>query len=237
MGVDTSDSSALKNLSTDEVVGPLLSIWFLSGTKLDDIVQPFAPVIRELKSETLDPEEWNTIEGKIAKILLGDQLSRSCFRGTSEAFEYDPIARGLVYELITNEIDDVMKLPCAYLYLLPWALAHSEELTDLTSATELVDKCIGAHPQFSLFEGRNKILIAQHRAVIEVFGRYPHRNKEFGRNNTPEEQAWLDDKEALPVWVGNGAKWLPVTPDWLEKLSAMLKEGKRLPISKPKDAF
>jgi uncharacterized protein (DUF924 family) len=31
-----------------------------------------------------------------------------------------------------------------------------------------------------------------HRDVIERFGRFPHRNRELGRENTPDEQAWLD---------------------------------------------
>ena len=47
---DTSDPELRKNLSKDEFVGHLLSIWFASGTALDDRYQPFAPVIRELKS-------------------------------------------------------------------------------------------------------------------------------------------------------------------------------------------
>ena len=32
----------------------------------------------------------------------------------------------------------------------------------------------------------------RHRDVIERFGRFPHRNRALGRDNTPEEQAWLD---------------------------------------------
>ncbi|MCA9544792.1 MAG: DUF924 family protein, partial [Myxococcales bacterium] len=32
----------------------------------------------------------------------------------------------------------------------------------------------------------------KHKAVIDEFGRYPHRNVALGRDSTPEEQAWLD---------------------------------------------
>ncbi len=31
----------------------------------------------------------------------------------------------------------------------------------------------------------------KHRAIIERFGRYPHRNSLLGRNSTPEEVEWL----------------------------------------------
>ena len=63
-------------------------------------------------------------------------------------------------------------------------------------------KFIEAHPNFNLFEGRNKQAVNQHRQVLEKFGRYPQRNAEFGRQNTISEQAWLEDKENLPMWAG-----------------------------------
>ena len=33
----------------------------------------------------------------------------------------------------------------------------------------------------------------EHAAIIERFGRYPHRNAALGRESTAEEQAWLAD--------------------------------------------
>ena len=92
---DTSDPELRKDLSKDEIVSPLLLIWFASGTELDDLCQPFAPVVRELKSNpsTLVGENWEGLEGKVAKVLLADQLSRSCFRGSAEAFSYDIIIK------------------------------------------------------------------------------------------------------------------------------------------------
>jgi uncharacterized protein (DUF924 family) len=32
-----------------------------------------------------------------------------------------------------------------------------------------------------------------HRAIIERFGRFPHRNRILGRPTTPAEQAFLDE--------------------------------------------
>lgn len=32
-----------------------------------------------------------------------------------------------------------------------------------------------------------------HTAVVERFGRYPHRNKVLGRESTPEERTWLEN--------------------------------------------
>ena len=57
------------------------------------------------------------------------------------------------------------------------------------------------YPNFTLFE-RNLSAIRQHRDALAHFGRYPQRNARLGRQNTPEEQAWLDDVENLPIWAG-----------------------------------
>ena len=99
---DTSDPKVSELLSVENCVVPLLGIWFASGTSLDILCQPFAKVVRELKADqpTLVGGEWDTLEGKVAKIILADQLSRSCFRGSSEAFSFDPIGRKLVRELV-----------------------------------------------------------------------------------------------------------------------------------------
>lgn len=204
-GCDTADPENRKSLSTDEKVGPLLSLWFASGNALDEVCQPFAAVVRELKSfpPTLIGEDWDSLEGKVAKVFLADQLSRSCFRGTAEAFSYDPIARELVRELVSPDwIEETLKLPGAILYLLPWALAHSEDVTDLQSAVDFIDLAIDANPDFKLLEVRNKPAVDQHRQVLLKFGRYPQRNAEFGRECTAAEKAWLEDKDNLPIWAG-----------------------------------
>ena len=202
---NTSDPKTRDLLSTEEKVEPLLSIWFASGTALDALCQPFAEVVRELKADptTLVGGEWDTLEGKVAKVLLADQLSRSCFRGTPEAFSFDPIGRELVRELVKEDtVTTTLELPAALLYLLPWALAHSEDVNDLERASEVFDMAIAAYPDFDFFKGRNKQAVQQHREVLEKFGRYPQRNADFGRESTTAENAWLNYKENLPIWTG-----------------------------------
>ena len=202
---DTAGTQRRMLLGTEEIVDPLLNIWFASGKSLDELCQPFAEVVRELKATppTLIGEEWDTVEGKVAKVLLADQLSRSCFRGTPEAFSFDSLGRQLVRELVKEDaIQATLELPAALLYLLPWALAHSEDLSDLERACEIIDIAISAYPNFNLFDGRNKQALRQHREVLEKFGRYPQRNAEFGRANTEEEHLWLSDKENLPICAG-----------------------------------
>src|SRR6056297_3300341 len=107
-GCDTSDPDVRERLSLDRSVSPLMTIWFQSGTALDGFCQPFAAVVRELKADppSLIGETWDGVEGKVAKVLLADQLSRWCFRGTAEAFSYDSISRTLVRELARSDLRD-----------------------------------------------------------------------------------------------------------------------------------
>ena len=125
-GCDTADPVIRLSLDTEEKVRSLLLIWFASGSSLDALCQPFAPVIRELKAQppTLIGEDWDSLEGKVAKVLLADQLSRSCFRGTAEAFSYDQIAKKLVRELVAVDLIEetlsirLQHLPLVFLYFL-----------------------------------------------------------------------------------------------------------------------
>ncbi|MFA8388269.1 MAG: DUF924 family protein [Pelagibaca sp.] len=191
-GCNTSKPEIRESLNQDETVRPLMTIWFQSGRTLDAFCQPFAPVVRELKSDlpSLTGEDWDSLDGTAAKVLLADQLSRSCFRGSAEAFSYDPIARDLMRTLMAPQIiDSTLTLPAAILYLLPWAFAHSEDVADLDLACDFVDLAIGAYLNFGLFAERNKPAIDQHRQVLKKFGRYPQRNAEFGRETTAAEKA------------------------------------------------
>jgi len=168
-GCDTAKPEIRDSLNQDETVQPLMAIWFQSGQTLDAFCQPFAPVVRELKADppSLIGEEWNSLDGTVAKVLLADQLSRSCFRGSAEAYSYDPIARDLMRALMALQmIEATLTLPAAILYLLPWALAHSEDVADLDLACNFVDLAIATHPNFKLFSERNKPAINQHRQVL-----------------------------------------------------------------------
>ena len=131
-GCDTSNYKIRNSLSEQGKVKPLLNIFFLSGKSLDSLCQPFAEVVRELKNvpQTLVGGDWNTHEGKVAKVFLADHLSRSCFRGTSEAFSFDPISRKLVHDLFKKE---TLNLPAAFLYLLPSSKTRYQTRVSMTT--------------------------------------------------------------------------------------------------------
>ncbi|KAH8886075.1 hypothetical protein GQ53DRAFT_750867 [Thozetella sp. PMI_491] len=37
-----------------------------------------------------------------------------------------------------------------------------------------------------------------HKPVVDKFGRYPYRNIYFGRENSPEEETWLQERDSMP---------------------------------------
>ena len=83
---DTSDPKTRELLSTEQRVAPLLRIWFASGTALDDLCQPFAEVVRQLKADppTLIGGEWDALEG--SKSLTGRPAFKVLFSRHARSF-------------------------------------------------------------------------------------------------------------------------------------------------------
>lgn len=172
------------------------SFWMAATEDDDEQCKVFVDTIRALGRGELVGDEWETSEGTMAKLILADQLSRNCFRGTQEVFHYDQIGFGIVRHLFkSGEFKDFQ--PGCYLWFLS-SLVHSEALED----HEIADKVMQYMKDNDIFlpevvekGGRS------HKVVIDRFGRFPHRNWILGRESTPEEEAWLADYENLPFWA------------------------------------
>ena len=138
-----------------------------------------------------DRDEWrNTARGTLAYIIVLDQFSRNMFRGTPDMFAADELAREACYEGIDAGFDAELSFDERLFFYLP--LAHSEEITDHHRCIELfiglVDRC----PEPLEEDAKNYLDFAQqHKAIVERFERYPHRNETLGRATTPEEAEFL----------------------------------------------
>jgi uncharacterized protein (DUF924 family) len=151
----------------------------------------------------------------MSQVILCDQLSRNCFRGTEEAFQYDSVGLTFTLRLVEEffmEEDDKSEieqrtLPGSiyptYVSFLLNPLMHSEDVANHELGLQLLDvslkKFEGQPICKELDSGRGYLL--GHKDVLDRFGRYPHRNTNLGRTSTPQEQAYLDDKENLPGWA------------------------------------
>lgn len=123
----------------------------------------------------------DTPEGALALILLLDQVPRNVFRDSAHAFATDPLAREYARRVIDAGFDTQVDPALRVFVYLP--LEHSEDIADQ-------DRCVALCEAMG---DANYLKYAEaHRDVIRRFGRFPHRNRALARENTPDEQAWLE---------------------------------------------
>ena len=109
-----------------------------------------------------------------------DQFSRNMFRDTAGAFAWDAMALVLSQTAVAIGVDQHLEpRQRAFLYM-PYM--HSESPLIHEIAVNLFSQ-----PGLeNNLEFENK-----HKAIIDRFGRYPHRNQVLGRTSTAEETAFL----------------------------------------------
>lgn len=125
--------------------------------------------------------DWRTtIEGRLAEIIVLDQFSRNLFRDNPQAFATDPLALALAQEAIaTNQHLQLSLEQRAFLYM---PFMHSESKVIHEKAVQLFsEKGLEYNLDYEL----------KHKAIIDRFGRYPHRNEILGRISTAEEIEFL----------------------------------------------
>ncbi|HET7793864.1 MAG TPA: DUF924 family protein [Rhizobacter sp.] len=124
---------------------------------------------------------WRTEpRGRLAEVILLDQFSRNLYRGQARAFACDPLALGLAQEAVAGGADQALSpIERTFLYM-PYM--HSESRVIHVEAERLF-RLNGLKDNHD-FELR-------HKAIVDRFGRYPHRNAVLGRESTPEELTFL----------------------------------------------
>jgi uncharacterized protein (DUF924 family) len=126
--------------------------------------------------------EWRrSATGRLAEILVLDQFSRNICRDTSAAFAQDAQALTLAQEMVSRGLDQSLPPGQRAFAYMPYM--HSESLLIHQHALALFSQP-GLEGSLA-FEHK-------HRAILEKFGRYPHRNIILGRTSTPEEEVFLN---------------------------------------------
>jgi len=120
-------------------------------------------------------------EGALALCLLLDQFPRNAFRGTAHMYATDGLAREVADAAVRAGHDRALDLALALFVYLPFG--HSERLADQDRSVELARRL-----------GDDSLAHALgHRAIVERFGRFPHRNPILGRAMLAVEQRFLDE--------------------------------------------
>jgi uncharacterized protein (DUF924 family) len=140
-----------------------------------------------------DRDAWrNTPRGALAHIIVLDQFSRNMFRGTPNMFAADELAREVCHEGLDADFDAELSFDERLFFYLP--LAHSEEINDHHRGIEFFQGLVDGSPESLKGDAENYLDFAErHKAIVERFGRYPHRNETLGRASTPEETEFLKE--------------------------------------------
>lgn len=166
------------------------SLWWSKNAATDATVRRrFEPLVGAAKSGNLDP--WRACpRGSLALILLTDQFPRNIYRGTPAAFACDRLARGLCTEGLAQGQDQRLRPIHRLFFYLP--LEHAEDLADQNRSVALFRALAdqAPAPAKALFDEYLGYALG-HRAIIERFGRFPHRNRIVSRQSSAEETAFL----------------------------------------------
>jgi len=160
-------------------------VWFKRDAKFDATLgERFGALLEAAQQGALDA--WaRTPLGALALVILLDQFSRNCYRGTARAFAADGRALRIAKQMVASGADwqlpDLFHRAFAYL-----PFEHDESLASQREALRLF-KPFEAHPDGASYY-RSAV---RHAEIIERFGRFPHRNALLGRPSTDEELAFL----------------------------------------------
>ncbi len=168
-----------------EGAGTLRAEWWRKDAAFDDgIRRRFGTSIeRALRGELADWER--DPHAALAQVLLLDQFTRNAFRDTPRAFAGDPRALAAASRMVGLRQDEELPTFMRGFVYLPYE--HAEGLAMQDEAIRLLTRLAAADP------ARQSMLdyACKHRAIIERFGRFPHRNAILGRLSTAEEIEFL----------------------------------------------
>ncbi len=127
--------------------------------------------------------EWRASpQGRLAEVIVLDQFSRNIYRDQAEAFAFDGQALCLAQAAVAAEADKGLSaIENSFLYM-PYMHSESPYIHE-EAVTLYTHNGIENNLKFEL----------KHKAIIDRFGRYPHRNDILGRSSTAEEVAFLQE--------------------------------------------
>lgn len=130
-------------------------------------------------------------ESRLALILLLDQFPRHIYRGQAQAFAGDHRAATLAVEGLSRRM--AASLPWCGQVFFCMPLMHVEDADLQQLCVEQMEAIARQAPASCADQIAGHVQAAQqHLAVIQRFGRFPHRNRVLQRESSPEEQAFLE---------------------------------------------
>lgn len=155
--------------------------WFGGDQKLDETIRSRFLEIYEQQKNSFLVSAANDARTALAAIILFDQFPRNIYRRSPEAFGTDDLALGIARRALDKDFDSQVDDSARPFIYMPFM--HSEVMADQERCVDL----------FKALGNENSLKYAiEHRDIIAEFGRFPHRNRALGRENTPSETTLLE---------------------------------------------
>lgn len=127
------------------------------------------------------PGSWlDNPEDLLAAVIVLDQFSRNLYRDDPRAFASDPVALNLVRLALQRGYDELLGPEERQFLYIPFM--HSEDVDDQGRAVEFMEEIGNAEAAD---------YARRHKAIIDRFARFPHRNEVLGRESTADEAEFL----------------------------------------------
>lgn len=148
--------------------------WFRADASVDaEIRRRFLGLWEALKAAPPAPRDGRAA---VAAAIVFDQLPRNMFRGRTKAYATDRLALEVARAAVDAGLDRGLSQPERQFLYMPFQ--HSEDLADQRRSVELFSGLTLPGARRSAEE---------HKALIDRFGRFPHRNAALDRASTAEE--------------------------------------------------
>ena len=188
--------------------------WFMNSQNYDaEIKEKFGDLLKE--AEKGNGIGWlHNKDSFVAYIILMDQFSRHIYRGTKEAFKNDNgvmIFTELGFDIYKNELKgyEFMFAFMPYMHTENKTLQEKGENIFHTHKKLYENKDnnnpsyrpLTNIPEKTNYDKEYEMLkqmeshVRGHKEVIFIYGRFPKRNKALGRENTENEERYLQQPE------------------------------------------
>ena len=170
-----------------------LNLWFGKSQQTDqDIWNRFGADVALASRGHFDHWALNLEHPRllVALVVMLDQFPRNIYRDTAQMYDTDARCLALVKRGLRVGVGERLR-PIERVFLC-LALTHSEDLDDQHLCMEEWGRAMADLSPDDPLNAFHEIF-HRHVAVIQRFGRFPHRNKILQRSNTPAEESFLED--------------------------------------------
>jgi uncharacterized protein (DUF924 family) len=170
----------------------LSRMWWAKNRGIDEYIRKNFEndLVSAVKGEL---EDWeSTAHGALALIILLDQFSRNMYRDTPRAFTQDIQALSTAEKGIEKGFDNGLHPVMRVFFYMPFMHSESKDMQNRSMALfGALEKDFTSPRELAEMLSDNMEYAERHRAIIERFGRFPHRNRILGRESTTEEIEFL----------------------------------------------